>query len=88
MTSLPLQATAIPNPLRMTRTRGLTGRQEAAQKGLIDGKGPNGGTSGNGKNVILWGLPGKLFPDGLKSYLRSFRLSDQGDQEIVVKIEP
>lgn len=88
MTSLSLHATAVPSPFRVARTRGFIGRQEAADKGLVNGNGPNGGTSGNGKNAMMWGLPGKLSPDGLRNYLRAFRLSDQSDQESIVKIEP
>lgn len=88
MASLSLHAKAVPKPLLVTRTRGLNGRQEATGKGLIDGNGPNGGTSGIGKNVIMWGLPGKLPPDGLRNYLRTFRLSDESGQESIVKIEP
>lgn len=88
ISSLPLRATAVPNPFPTGRTRGTVGRNEAANKGLVDGNGPNGGTSGHGKNVIIWGLPGKLPPDGLRNYLRAFRLSDVGNQESIVKIEP
>jgi len=88
MSSLPLHAKGVPNPFPAGRTRGSVGRQEAAKKGLIDGNGPNGGTSGNGKNVIMWGLPGKLPPDGLRNYLRAFRLSDTSGEENIVKIEP
>lgn len=88
ISSLPLCAVAVPNPFPAGRMRGPVGRQEAVNKGLIDGNGPNGGTSGNGKNVIMWGLPGKLPPDGLRNYLRTFRLSDASDQESIVKIEP
>jgi len=88
MSSLPLHATGVPNPFPVGRTRGSAGRQEAVNKGLIDGTGPNGGTTGNGKNVIMWGLPGKLPPDGLRNYLRAFRLSEASGQENIVKIEP
>lgn len=88
MSSLSLYATAVSNPFHLVRTRGLAGRQEAADKGLIDGHGANGGISGNGKNVIVWGLPGKLPSDGLRNYLRAFRLSDENGQESIVKIEP
>ena len=88
ISSLSLHATATPNPFSVGRTRGSLGRREAVDKGLIDGNGPNGGTSGNGKNVIIWGLPGKLPPDGLRNYLRAFRLSDTSGQESIVKIEP
>jgi len=88
MTSLPLRATAIPNPFSVGRTRGSVGREEATNKGLITGNGPNGGTSGHGRNVIMWGLPGKLPPDGLRNYLRAFRLSDTSGQESILKIEP
>lgn len=88
VTSLSLHATAVPNPFPVARTRGSVGRQEAANKGLVDGNGPNGGTSGNGKNVIIWGLPGKLPSDGLRNYLRAFRLSEESGQESIVKIEP
>jgi hypothetical protein len=88
MSSLSLRATSVSNPFSVGRMRGSFGRQEAANKGLVDGNGPNGGTSGNGKNVIMWGLPGKLPPDGLRNYLRAFRLSDASDEESIVKIEP
>lgn len=88
MSTLRLHATAVPNPFSTGRTRGLVGREQAANKGLINGNGPNGGTSGHGKNVIVWGLPGKLPPDGLRNYLRAFRLSDASGQESIVKIEP
>ena len=88
MSSLPLRATAVPNPLRIGRMRGSVGRQEAANKGLIDGNGPNGGTSGHGKNVVMWGLPGKLPPAGLRNYLRAFQLANLGAQDSIIKIEP
>ena len=88
ISSLPLSAAAVSNPFPVGRMRGSDGRQEAADKGLIDGNGPGGGTSGNGKNVVIWGLPGKLPPDGLRNYLRAFRLSEASYQENVVKIEP
>jgi len=88
MSSLPLYATAVPNPFSIGRMRGSAGRKEASNKGLVTGNGPNGGTSGHGKNVIMWGLPGRLPPDGLRNYLRAFRLSDATDQESIVKIEP
>jgi hypothetical protein len=88
LSSLPLRATAVPSPFSAGRTRGAVGRKEAADKGLVNGNGPNGGTSGNGKNVVMWGLPGKLPPDGLRNYLRAFRLSDVSGQESIVKIEP
>ena len=88
MSSLLLRATAVPDPFNVTRTRGLIGRQEAANRGFIHGDGPSGGTSGSGKNVVVWGLPGKLPPEGLKNYLRAFRLSDKSNQESIVKIEP
>ena len=88
MSSLQLNATAVPSPFPGRRTRGSVGRKEAANKGLIDGNGPNGGTSGHGKNVIMWGLPGKLPPEGLRTYLRAFRLSEVSGQESTVKIEP
>jgi len=88
MSSLPLRATAVPNPFPVGRARGSVGREEASNKGLVTGNGPNGGTTGHGKNVIMWGLPGKLPPGGLRSYLRAFRLSDTSGQESIVKIEP
>jgi len=88
MTSLPLHATAVPNPFPVGRTRGSVGREEAANKGLVSGNGPNGGTSGHGKIVIMWGLPGKLPSDGLRNYLRAFRLSNARGHENIVKIEP
>ncbi|KAI0725159.1 hypothetical protein C8Q72DRAFT_877568 [Fomitopsis betulina] len=71
----------------VTRTRGVKGRLEAAERGLYTGNGPNG-MSGRGKGVVLYGLPGKLTPGGLHTYLRNFKLaSAEAGQHEIVKLD-
>jgi len=65
----------------------VEGRQEAANRGLLTGNGPDGGLASNGKNVIMWGLPGKLEPAYLKSYLKRFTLSGKTGEEEITKLE-
>lgn len=69
----------------LLRTRGAQGLHEAAKRGIITGNGARGGLSSEGYNVVLWGLPGKMTSDSLKSFLHSFRLvgSEGGKKEII-----
>lgn len=72
----------------ITRTRGVKGRLEAAERGLFTGNGPNGMSTGQGKGVVIYGLPGKLTPGGLRTYLRNFKLaSAEAGQQEIVKLE-
>ena len=73
---------------RPPRTRGVKGTLEAGQRGIIDGNGPDAGVTGGGKNVLLRGLPGRLFPAMLAENLRNFKLAgrEQG-RPVVVKLE-
>lgn len=70
ISSLPISAASSPPPQINVprRTRGAQGRAEAAERGLITGDGPRGGVKNTGKNVVIWGLPGKLTPEGLKVF--------------------
>ena len=69
----------------IVRTRGVKGRLQAAERGLFTGNGPNGMVTSQGKGVVLYGLPGKLTPDSLRTYLRNFKLAmaEAGQQEII-----
>lgn len=69
----------------ITRTRGVKGRLQAAERGLFTGNGPNGMSTSRGKGVVLYGLPGRLTSEGLRTYLRGFKLAaaEAGQQEIV-----
>lgn len=57
------------------RMRGLKGKDYAAKRGYFDGNGPRGGIKNSGKNVVIWGLPGKMTPDALKELLSDFHLA-------------
>lgn len=85
----PLSANASDNPVaQRQRTRGVKGSLEAAQRGIIAGNGPDGGVTGGSKNVVLYGLPGKMTADSLAWNLRNFQLagSERG-KPVVIKIE-
>lgn len=74
---------------RPGRSRGVQGRAEAMNRGVLDGNGPDAGVTERGKNVVVWGLPGKLTTDQLRQYLKSSRLGNtQGGKEEILKIEP
>lgn len=84
----PIQVGPVDEPRlhRTLRTRGLKGRAEAAERGVVTGDGPAAGITQPGKNVIIYGLPPKTTPFGLKKYLNDFSLADSlenGEQEIV-----
>lgn len=87
LTGLPLLASAIDDHLAPTqiRTRGFQGRQQAADRGALSGAGPEAGLASGGKNVVVWGLPGKLEPETLTRYLKRFEL--RGGEPEIVKLE-
>jgi hypothetical protein len=65
------------------RSRGQRGREEASERGIVTGNGPSGGITRGGRNVVLYGLPGKMTPEAASYYLGSFKLASQvaGSQE-------
>ncbi|CCM02401.1 uncharacterized protein FIBRA_04499 [Fibroporia radiculosa] len=70
------------------RTRGTKGRLEAAERGLVMGMGPDGGVSNQGRNVVIYGMPGKMTPESLREYLKSFKLAgSEGGQKEIIKLE-
>jgi hypothetical protein len=86
ISSIPITAASCPPPPSIPRrTRGEEGRKEAAERGVITGNGPRGGVRNEGKNVVLWGMPGRLTSEGLKWSLHTFKLAgtDGGKQECV-----
>jgi hypothetical protein len=89
ISSIPITAVSSPPPLPPPRrTRGVQGRMEAAERGLIQGDGPGGGVLKGGKNVVLWGMPGRLTQEGLKGFLQNFKLAGtEGGKKEFAKIE-
>lgn len=65
--------------------RGARGREEAAQRGLFTGNGPNAGISNGEKKVTLWGLPGKIEGEGVQNLAKGFKIvgAEAGKPEIV-----
>jgi len=90
ISSIPITSVSSPPPPTVSqRTRGVQGRMEAAERGLITGNGPRGGVVNDGKNIVLWGLPGRLTPEGLKGLLHNFKLAGtEGRKKEFVKVEP
>ena len=80
----PLHAYSSPDlPKDNQRTRGAEGRMDAIQRGAIVGNGPSGGIRPDGREVVVWGLPGKLQPNALRAYLRNLKLvEDASDGRI------
>jgi len=90
MSGLPLDV-AVTGPLENLagRSRGVKGREEAMNRGTLDGNGPDAGVRERGKNVVVWGLPGKLTTDQLREYLKNYRLAGTGGgREEILKLEP
>jgi len=89
ISSLPITSVSSPPPTSSAaRTRGTKGRMAAAERGLFFGDGPRGGVVNEGKNVVLWGLPGRLTPEGLKGLLRNFKLAGtEGGKKEFMKLE-
>lgn len=56
------------------RARGLKGRQEAENRGLT-GDGPSGGLTQSGKNVVLYGLPGRMSGEAVGYYLKGYKIA-------------
>ena len=86
VSSMPISAASSDPPHNvLQRTRGAGGLHEAANRGIVTGNGARGGLSSEGRNVVLWGLPGKMTSDSLKSFLHNFRLagSEGGKKEII-----
>ncbi|RPD66203.1 hypothetical protein L226DRAFT_530319 [Lentinus tigrinus ALCF2SS1-7] len=71
-----------------SRMRGQKGLLEAGQRGVIRGDGPDAGITGGGKNVVLYGLPGRLVAGVLAEQLRQFKIAglDQG-KPVLIKLE-
>jgi hypothetical protein len=75
-----------PETLKGARTRGVKGREEAQGRGLIlSGNGPHGGVGNAGRNVVLYGLPGRLMPNHLREYLRGFSFSPKDSEKTQVE---
>ncbi|GJJ12141.1 hypothetical protein Clacol_006382 [Clathrus columnatus] len=73
------------------RSRGNKGRQEAANRGIITGTGPDAGITERGKGVVIWGLPGSWSEDAVRGFLerKGLRLADNDTDRLnVVKVEP
>jgi len=84
---IPIKAT----PTRLSdpsppRQRGVKGRREAADRGIL-GNGPHAGLSNGDRNVTIWGFPGKLEPESLFPLFEHFNLStNKAGQPDIVKI--
>jgi len=87
VSSSPISAASSEAPPIPNRMRGLKGKDVAAKRGYFDGNGPRGGIKNSGKNVVIWGLPGRMSPDALKEFLRDFHLAGtEGGKTESVKI--
>ncbi|KZO95165.1 hypothetical protein CALVIDRAFT_179483 [Calocera viscosa TUFC12733] len=75
---------AIPTPApsdAVQRSRGFRGRAIAAQKGSIHGNGPDAGTRSMGRDVVLYGLPGKIEPEDVLAALKGFAFRKKANKK-------
>ncbi|KAF8352320.1 hypothetical protein F5887DRAFT_1172082, partial [Amanita rubescens] len=92
MSGIPLKA----QPLMLNdadtmlpRARGDKGREEAATRGALRGDGPHAGISNGGKNVTIWGFPGKTGAASVEYIVRDFNLDrKKSGLASVYKIQP
>lgn len=68
------------------RSRGRRGRDEAMERGIITGDGPNAGITDRGKSVVIYGLPGKMTAESLRSYLKTFKFGSEDGTQSIMKI--
>ncbi|OCB89827.1 hypothetical protein A7U60_g3009 [Sanghuangporus baumii] len=91
MSSLPIRASVSDLQSTPARRRGKQGKQEAAERGVLDGCGKGGGIDVKGCDVVLYGLPGTIAAPALKQYLRRsgmVRRAQNGEPDCdVIKIE-
>lgn len=75
----------------LRRSRGNKGREEAANRGIVTGTGPDAGVTERGRSVVISGLPGRWSEENLRSFLerKGFRLAgNDTNSSNVVKVEP
>ena len=75
ISSIPIRAFPSPAYIAPQRGRGVEGRERAAERGVLQGNGPRAGLGVSGRNVVLWGLPGKLTQEGLRSMMVAWELA-------------
>jgi hypothetical protein len=66
------------------RTRGIKGKRDAIQRGLLTGTGPDAGLTERGTAVILSGLPAKMEELHMRKRLPDYEL--RGDLRSIIKL--
>lgn len=64
------------DPLGLPRRRGMKGRAEAVDRGLMTGNGYHGGVSNCERHVVLRGLPGRVQIAAVRYALRRYNLDE------------
>jgi len=76
-----------PNNGPPSRMRGAKGRTEAVNRGIITGNGPHGGMLNPSRNVVIWGLPGRLTRAQLRDFLKDCNVPDTDESRMeIVKL--
>ena len=87
ISTFPITAVSSPPPANIppSRVRGVKGRTEAENRGLVTGNGPHGGLLNPSRNVVISGLPGKFTRAEVRRFLKDCNLpdTDEGRMEIV-----
>lgn len=60
------------------RMRGVKGREEAAERAVIDGNGAGGGINPKGCDIVLSGLPEQVSAYNLRGYLKRMGYVETG----------
>lgn len=82
----PIDVRTISEPASYGRGRGIRGRQDAINRGIFDGCGPNAGVLNTGTHVTIWGLPRRAGPPALAKILEGFHLKDIEEGKAIVPI--
>ena len=83
LAGLPLTVNLSPPPResRPARLRGVKGRAEAAEREVVTGDGPGAGITGGRRTVVLSGLPARMSPDAVRTWLKNFKLASSTPEE-------
>ncbi|KAF9466362.1 hypothetical protein BDZ94DRAFT_1280997 [Collybia nuda] len=70
-----------------SRMRGVKGRAEASERGIVTGNGPHAGITNCERHVVIKGLPGRISLQTLENTLRSYQLAEtRGGRPRIVKV--
>ncbi|KAK2460584.1 hypothetical protein APHAL10511_007054 [Amanita phalloides] len=74
--------------MTLPRARGEKGREEADQRGTLNGDGPRAGIRDDGRTVTVWGYPGKTESAAVEFLVRDYDVARKRSGEADVRKVP